>query len=60
VIVIAIAEDARRRLVSYRTREGGSFAFAEELALKRRQLSDVDEALAASMREDSQGVEQAA
>ena len=53
-------EDARRRLVSYRTREGGSFAFAEELALKRRQLSDVDEALAASMREDSQGVEQAA
>ncbi|PZU74754.1 MAG: lactate dehydrogenase [Rhizobium sp.] len=53
-------EDARRRLASYRTREGGSFAFAEELALKRRQLSDVDEALAASMREESHGVEQAA
>ncbi|AYG64244.1 helicase-related protein [Rhizobium jaguaris] len=38
--------DAERRLASYRTREGGMFAFGDELADKRRQLRDVDEALA--------------
>ncbi|MBX5173524.1 DEAD/DEAH box helicase family protein [Rhizobium sp. NZLR1b] len=41
-------EDAHRRLASYRLREGGIFAFAEELADKRRQLRDVDDALAAA------------
>ncbi|PDT01446.1 lactate dehydrogenase [Rhizobium chutanense] len=41
-------DDAHRRLVSYRSREGGTFAFADELAEKRRQLRDVEEALAAA------------
>ncbi|USJ28434.1 DEAD/DEAH box helicase family protein [Ensifer adhaerens] len=39
-------EEARRRLASYRSREGGTFAFADELAEKRRQLREVDDALA--------------
>ncbi|CAA0090167.1 Uncharacterised protein [Starkeya nomas] len=39
--------DAERRLVSYRSREGGVFAFADELAQKRRQLSEVEAALSA-------------
>jgi hypothetical protein len=41
-------EEAHRRLVSYRSRDGGTFAFADELAEKRRQLRDVDDALAAA------------
>lgn len=44
--------DAQRRLASYRWREGGLFAFSEELAEKRRQLRDVDQALAAVAREE--------
>lgn len=41
-------DDARRRLASYQSRgEGGEFAFAGELADKRRQLADVEETLAA-------------
>ncbi|MDQ0513420.1 lactate dehydrogenase [Ancylobacter amanitiformis] len=39
--------DAERRLVSYRSREGGVFAFADELAQKRRQLAEVEAALSA-------------
>ncbi|WP_018240821.1 helicase-related protein [Ensifer sp. BR816] len=39
-------EDSRRRLVSYQSRQGSSFAFAAELADKRRQLSAVEKALA--------------
>ncbi|MBB5538813.1 DEAD/DEAH box helicase family protein [Rhizobium giardinii] len=39
-------EDARRRLASYQSRQGGSFAFADELAEKRRQLAEVEAALA--------------
>ncbi|TIR50624.1 MAG: lactate dehydrogenase [Mesorhizobium sp.] len=38
--------DARRRLASYQSREGGEFAFAGELADKRRQLAQVEKALA--------------
>ncbi|MFC5384649.1 Eco57I restriction-modification methylase domain-containing protein [Aquamicrobium segne] len=39
--------DARRRLTSYQSRgEGGAFAFADELEEKRRQLAEVEEALA--------------
>ncbi|HEV2575556.1 MAG TPA: DEAD/DEAH box helicase family protein [Beijerinckiaceae bacterium] len=38
--------DARRRLVSYASRDGGEFAFAGELADKRRQLAEVEKALA--------------
>jgi len=43
--------DARRRLASYQSRDGGDFAFAGELAEKRRQLAEVEKALA----EDSGG-----
>ncbi|MDL2403140.1 helicase-related protein [Rhizobium mayense] len=39
-------QDAERRLASYRTREGGMFAFGDELDDKRSQLRDVNEALA--------------
>jgi N12 class adenine-specific DNA methylase len=38
--------DARRRLASYRSRDGGAFAFGEELAEKRRQLSAIEADLA--------------
>ena len=38
--------DARRRLASYRSRENGEFAFAADLAEKRRQLAEVEKALA--------------
>ncbi len=38
--------DARRRLASYESRDGGEFAFAGELADKRRQLAEVEKALA--------------
>jgi N12 class adenine-specific DNA methylase/adenine-specific DNA methylase len=39
--------DARRRLASYRSRDGGAFAFGEELAEKRRQLAAIEADLAA-------------
>ena len=38
--------DAQRRLASYRSRDGGAFAFAEELAEKRRQLAVIEADLA--------------
>lgn len=38
--------DAHRRLASYQSRDGGDFAFAGELAEKRRQLAEVEKALA--------------
>jgi N12 class adenine-specific DNA methylase/adenine-specific DNA methylase len=41
-------EEAHRRLASYRSRDGGTFAFADELADKRRRLGEVDDALAAA------------
>jgi len=42
--------DARRRLESYQARDGEvEFAFAGELAEKRRQLSEVEGALAADI-----------
>ncbi|WOS67294.1 DEAD/DEAH box helicase family protein [Sinorhizobium fredii] len=52
--------DAHRRLASYRSRKGGLFAFSEELAEKRRQLRDVDEALAAVAREEGLSASEAA
>lgn len=53
-------DDAHRRLVSYRSREGGTFAFADELAEKRRQLRDVEDALAAaSVQNDAASAESA-
>jgi hypothetical protein len=42
-------EDAERRLISYRSREGGEFAFADELSDKRRQLAEVEKDLAADV-----------
>lgn len=41
-------DEAHRRLASYRSREGGNFQFADELADKRQQLRAVDEELASS------------
>lgn len=38
--------EAERRLASYRSREGGAFAFADELAGKRRQLDEIEKSLA--------------
>ena len=38
--------NAERCLASYRSREGGEFAFSDELAEKRRQLVEVEMALA--------------
>ena len=41
-------DDALRRLTSYRSRDGGTFAFAEELKEKRAQLVDLEKLLAAN------------
>lgn len=38
--------DAEQRLASYRSREGGTFAFSDELADKRRQLAEIEKSLA--------------
>jgi len=40
--------EATRRLASYRPRDGGEFAFGEELVEKRRQLVEIEKALAAN------------
>ncbi|RWM43666.1 N-6 DNA methylase [Mesorhizobium sp.] len=38
--------EAERRLAAYRSREGGAFAFSDELAAKRRQLAEIETSLA--------------
>jgi hypothetical protein len=38
--------DAKRRLASYRSRQGGEFAFSDELVEKRRQLAEIEKSLA--------------
>ena len=38
--------EAERRLVSYRSREGGSFAFSDELTDKRQQMAEIERSLA--------------
>lgn len=48
--------DARRRLASYESRDGGDFAFASDLAEKRRHLVEVEKALA----EDGEGTREIA
>ncbi len=48
--------DARRRLASYQSRGEGEFAFADELTEKRRQLIEIERALAA----DIDGIQSAA
>ncbi|OMP72183.1 DEAD/DEAH box helicase family protein [Agrobacterium tumefaciens] len=52
-------EEYRRHLASYQSRQGGTFAFADELAEKRRTLQEVEEALAKSAREDAEAGEHA-
>lgn len=47
-------EECQRRLVSYQSRQGGAFAFASELAEKRKALREVEEALAKSARDDTE------
>jgi hypothetical protein len=39
-------DDAKRRLASYQSRQGGEFGFEEELADKRRQLDEIEKNLA--------------
>jgi hypothetical protein len=46
-------EEYRRRLASYQSRQGSAFAFADELADKRRKLQEVEEALANSLVDDA-------
>ncbi|WP_298272533.1 N-6 DNA methylase [uncultured Bradyrhizobium sp.] len=41
--------DAHRRLASFQSREDGDFAFAGDLAEKRRQLAEVEKALASDV-----------
>jgi hypothetical protein len=41
--------DAERRLASYRSREGGTFGFAGDLAEKRLQLAEIEKSLAADV-----------
>ena len=53
-------EDAKRRLASYRAHETGTFAVADELAAKRRELEEVEEALAAEARATAEPIPQAA
>lgn len=49
--------DARQRLTSYRSRDGGEFAFAEDLGTKREQLAAIDADLASdSDKDDRAGV----
>ncbi len=47
-------EEYQRRLVSYQSRQSGAFAFANELAEKRKALREVEEALAKSARDDTE------
>jgi hypothetical protein len=53
-------EEYRRRLASYQSRQGGSFAFSDELAEKRRALRELEEALSKSARDDGEADELAA
>jgi N12 class adenine-specific DNA methylase/adenine-specific DNA methylase len=53
-------EEAHRRLTSYRSRQGGVFAFADELKEKRRQLREVEDELHEAVREDQEATTQAA
>jgi hypothetical protein len=53
-------DEYQRRLSSYQSRQGGTFAFADELAEKRQKLREIEEALAKSARGDAEAVEIAA
>ncbi len=45
-------DDAKRRLASYQSRQGGEFGFEEELAEKRRRLETIEAALAGEVLEE--------
>ncbi|ENN86581.1 hypothetical protein RHSP_82793 [Rhizobium freirei PRF 81] len=47
-------------LVSYRSRDGGMFAFADDLSDKRQQVREVDEVLATAARGETAGTSDAA
>lgn len=49
-------EDAKRRLVSYRSRDGGAFAFADELEDKRLKLRAIEAQLAADLDDETVAV----
>ena len=42
-------DEAERRLIAYRSREGGAFAFSDELSDKRRQLCEIEKSLSQAM-----------
>lgn len=52
--------EAERRLGSYRSRQGGEFAFSDELTDKRRQLAEIEKALAQDVEGGSPGEAKAA
>ncbi|KXG84193.1 DEAD/DEAH box helicase family protein [Agrobacterium bohemicum] len=49
-------DDAKRRLVSYRSRDGGTFAFADELEDKRLKLRAIEAQLAADLDDETVAV----
>ncbi len=53
-------DDAKRRLTSYQSRQGGEFGFEEELAEKRRQLAEIERNLADDVATVAVPTEQAA
>ncbi len=53
-------DDAKRRLASYRSRQGGEFGFEEEIAEKRRQLAEIERNLADDVATVAVPTEQAA
>jgi hypothetical protein len=46
-------EEAQRRLISYRSRDGGGFAFADELEEKRLKLRAIEAQLGADLDDES-------
>jgi hypothetical protein len=42
-------DDAKRRLASYQTRQGGEFGFEDELVDKRQKLAEIEADLAAEI-----------
>ncbi len=53
-------DDAKRRLASYQSRQGGEFGFEEELADKRRQLDEIESDLADEVLEEGKKAMEAA
>jgi N12 class adenine-specific DNA methylase/adenine-specific DNA methylase len=53
-------DDAKRRLASYRSRQGGDFGFEEELADKRRQLAAIEADLAGEVMREARAAAEVA